>query len=270
MKNLLIRTLTGIVFAATIIFSLLISEFTYAILFILILLAGLHEFFNIFKNGQIVTNNTYSILVGAITFLIFFFIQSGLIPTTFYFCLIPLALLVFIYELYRKSKTPFENIATSLLGFAYIVLPFSLTSFLVFTDEHNYNPNLLIALFALIWIYDSGAYIFGVSFGKHRLFERISPKKSWEGAIGGTIVTLVASWAISFFLSDIELIHWLAIAIITVISATFGDLTESLFKRQFNIKDSGNILPGHGGVLDRFDSLLFSVPSVIVYIKLFV
>ena len=149
----------------------------------------------------------------------------------------------------------------------------SLINFLVFPEilgGNNYTPKLLIALFSLIWIYDSGAYLVGVSIGKHRLFERISPKKSWEGAIGGTLTAILAAYFISVFVPEIDLIHWIAISMLTVISSTFGDLTESMFKRFFAIKDSGNLFPGHGGVLDRFDSLFFAVPVVVMYLKLFV
>mgnify|MGYP000356768344 FL=1 len=110
-----------------------------------------------------------------------------------------------------------------------------------------------------------------MTFGRNRLFQRISPKKSWEGAIGGALAAIGAAWTIyHFFIPSIALYHWIILAVITVISATFGDLTESLFKRQFNLKDSSNFLPGHGGMLDRFDSLFFAVPSVVLYFKLFI
>jgi len=137
-------------------------------------------------------------------------------------------------------------------------------------EGNTYTPKLLIAVFVLIWIYDSGAYLVGVSIGKHRLFERISPKKSWEGAIGGTLTAMLAAYFISGFIPEIKLVHWLAISILTVVSSTFGDLTESMFKRYFGIKDSGNILPGHGGILDRFDSLFFAAPFVVTYLKLII
>jgi phosphatidate cytidylyltransferase len=148
-----------------------------------------------------------------------------------------------------------------------------MANFLVFHEisgNNLYSPKLLVALFALIWTYDSGAYLVGVSIGKHRLFERISPKKSWEGAIGGTFTAILVSWLISRYIPEIQWTHWIIISILTVVSSTFGDLTESMFKRYFGIKDSGTILPGHGGILDRFDSLFFAVPVVVTYIYLFV
>ena len=271
MKNLFVRTLTGIAFTGVTIACLLLGKYTFAILFILILFIGLREFFNFFRNIAIVPNRFLSLLSGSIIFILFFLIGSGLLPEQAYYGLIPLFLLFFIVELYRKSNNPFENIASGLFSLIYIALPISMTSLLVFTETHAYTPSLLLALFVIIWTYDSGAYLFGISFGKHRLLERISPKKSWEGAIGGALSAVGASCIISqYFLPEIELSHWIGIAIITVISSTFGDLTESLFKRQFNLKDSGNFLPGHGGILDRFDSLLFAVPTVVLYFKLFI
>lgn len=271
MKNLFVRTLTGIAFTTIIIGSLLLSEYTYALVFILVLIGSLREFLNLFKESEISPNHFFSLGIGTLAFITFTLIGSGILANSFYFGLIPFLLLFFIAELYRKQEKPFENMATGILGLIYVALPISMTNLLVFTSGHQYDPSLLLALFAIIWTYDSGAYLFGMSLGKHRLFERVSPKKSWEGAIGGGLSAIGISWVIGhFFLPEIETFHWLIIGLITVITATYGDLTESLLKRQFKLKDSSHLLPGHGGMLDRFDSLLFAVPSVILYLKLFV
>lgn len=270
MKNLLVRTLTGIAFTGVVIGSLLLSEYTFGILFLFILVIGLKEFFNFFKNAKISPNHLLATAIGCIFFATFFLVGAGVLPLDSYYGLIPIFLLVFIAELYRKKTLPFENMAAGVLGLIYIALPLSMISLLVF-NNHTYNPAPLLALFVIIWTYDSGAYLFGMSFGKRRLFERISPKKSWEGAIGGAFSALGAAAIIGYyFIPEIAIHHWLILAAITVVSATFGDLTESLFKRQFNLKDSSNFLPGHGGILDRFDSLFFAVPSVVLYIKLFI
>nr|MBD3622806.1 phosphatidate cytidylyltransferase [Sunxiuqinia sp.] len=271
MKNLFVRTLTGIAFIGVIIGSLLTGKYTFGVLFLFIMVIGLREFFNFFNNAEISPNKWLACAIAVLFFITFFLVGSGVLPQISYYCLIPIFLLVFITELYRKKKFPFENMAAGILGLIYIALPLSMISLMVFTADHEYNPSLLFALFALIWTYDSGAYLFGMTFGKHRLFERISPKKSWEGAIGGALSAVVAAWAIAhFFMPSIALYHWIILALITVVSATFGDLTESLFKRQFNLKDSSNFLPGHGGILDRFDSLFFAIPSVVLYSKLFI
>jgi len=127
---------------------------------------------------------------------------------------------------------------------------------------------LLLGYFVILWINDTFAYLFGTAFGKHRLFERISPKKSWEGSIGGALISIIAAWLIASFTNSLPLIHWIVIAIIIVICGTLGDLVESMLKRSLNCKDSGTLLPGHGGILDRFDSVLISAPIIFVYIQL--
>ena len=271
MKNLFVRTLSGLVFTVIIVGGLLLGKFAYAILFILILLGAMNEFLRISRNAGIFAPFVLSMVSGSLIFFVFFLVSSGLLPVKSYYALVVLLLLIFVVELFRKKEKPLENIAISLLSLAYIAAPLGLGTFLVFDGQGEYNPALLLAIFAIIWTYDSGAYMFGVSLGRHRLFERISPKKSWEGAVGGALSAIGMAWLIStYFLTQITFSHWAGIAFTIVVFSTFGDLTESLFKRQFNLKDSGNFMPGHGGVLDRFDSLLFAVPAVVVYLKLFV
>lgn len=273
MKKLITRAITGIVLVLVMLTSILFSEYSFAALFLLILFASLREFNNFFKQTEIKPNVYLSVLVSTILFGTSFFIASGTTDPKVAFGIFPLFFVIMATELYHKKTKPVENIAVTLFGILYVAFPLSLTNFLVFPgifEKQAYTPSMLIALFCLIWIYDSGAYLVGVSIGKHRLFERISPKKSWEGAIGGTLFAIGASYAISGFIPEIKFIHWAAISLIVVISGTYGDLTESMFKRFFGIKDSGNILPGHGGLLDRFDSLFFVVPAVLAYIKIFV
>lgn len=271
MKNLFVRALTGIVFTVVVIGSLLLSRYSYALIFIFILWGSLREFINLFTESKIKPNPVFLYLIGTIVFIVFFSIGTGWLPKTYYSGMTPFLLLIFIAELYRKQERPFENIASGILGLVYLALPLSLTSLLVFTKKGDYHPSMLLALFALIWTYDSFAYLFGMSLGKHRLFERISPKKSWEGAIGGGLSAIGVSVLIGhYLLPQIASYHWIILATLIVVSATFGDLTESLFKREFHLKDSSHFLPGHGGILDRFDSLFFAVPVMILYLKIFV
>jgi phosphatidate cytidylyltransferase len=273
LKKLITRTITGVVLVAVMLTSLILSQFSYALLFLLILVVSLTEFFNLFRQSEVQPNRWLSYAVSILLFGTSFLIARGNLEPGCFFGLIPLFLIIMAAELYRKKEKSLENIAATFLSIVYLAVPLSLINFLVFPEiqpGNSYTPKLLIALFVLIWIYDSGAYLVGVSIGKHRLFERISPKKSWEGAIGGTLSALIAAWFISGYIPEIKLIHWMAIGILTVVSSTYGDLTESMFKRQFGMKDSGNILPGHGGILDRFDSLFFAVPVVVMYLKLFV
>jgi phosphatidate cytidylyltransferase len=174
--------------------------------------------------------------------------------------------LLFVIELFRKQENPFTNIAYSVVGIIWIVIPFSLINCMpLMLSEGKY---FLLSLFIFVWLYDTLAYCIGSLIGRHRLMERISPKKSWEGAIGSAILTI----AIAFFMPEIftmlslSSIQWIFLALIVVFVATIGDLVESLFKRQLLVKDSGFILPGHGGILDRFDSILFVVPFVSLYL----
>ena len=273
MKKLITRTITGIVLVLVMLTAILISEYSFALLFLVILTASITEYLNLFKQSEVKPNKLFTYFVSIVLFAVSFLIAKGIIEIKYFFGLLPFFMIIMAAELYRKNDKPAENIAVTILGIIYLAVPLSVVNFLVFPEilsSNIYTPKLLIALFSLIWIYDSGAYLVGVSIGRHRLFERISPKKSWEGAIGGTLIAITASYFISEFIPEIKLVHWIVISFLTVVSSTFGDLTESMFKRYFGIKDSGNILPGHGGVLDRFDSLFFAVPVVLAYLKLFV
>ena len=273
MKKLITRTITGIVLVLVILSCIIVSEYSYALLFLAIITGGITEFNSLYKHSEIKPNKVLSFAISAIIFVTVFLVAKGIAEVKYIFGILPFFLLIMLSELYRKFKRPVENIAVTFFIILYLAVPLSLINFLVFPGilaVDTYTPKLLLAIFALIWIYDSGAYLVGVSIGRHRLFERISPKKSWEGAIGGTIIAVLAAWIIAGIIPEIALIHWIFIGILTVVSSTFGDLTESMFKRYFEIKDSGSVLPGHGGILDRFDSLFFAAPVIVTYIKLFV
>ena len=175
-------------------------------------------------------------------------------------------------ELYLKQKDPIQDWAYTMLAQMYIALPFSLLNVLAFNATNQgvvaFNTLLPLSVFVFLWVNDSGAYCCGSLLGRHKLFPRISPGKSWEGSIGGAIFVLVAAWAISSFLDGqmLTLPEWLGLGLTVVVFGTWGDLVESLFKRTLGIKDSGNILPGHGGMLDRFDSSLLAIPAAVVYL----
>ena len=273
MKKLVTRTITGIVLVLTILNATILSQYSFVVLFVAILAGGLVELLDFYKKSEINPNKWLSYLISLLIFGISFFVAKGQIEAKYFLILFPFFLLILASELYRRKQKPLENIAVTIFSIAYLAIPLALANFLVFPEifsGNEYSPKLLIALFVLIWTYDSGAYLFGVSMGRHRLFERISPKKSWEGAIGGTLTAIIAAIIISRYIPEIQTIHWIVITILTVISSTFGDLTESMFKRYFGVKDSGQILPGHGGVLDRFDSLLFAIPVIVLYLKLII
>ena len=180
---------------------------------------------------------------------------------------IPLVFLIFIAELYTKATNPFRNIAFTILGIVYVAVPFSLLNYLV-TYTGTYSYELLFGFFFILWSNDSGAYLAGSAFGKRKLFPRVSPGKSWEGSIGGAIASYIVVFIISKWYTGFSIIDWMVIAAILIVIGTLGDLVESLYKRSKNVKDSGKLLPGHGGILDRFDSLLMATPFVFTYLYL--
>lgn len=178
---------------------------------------------------------------------------------------------IMIRELYLKQNNPIHNWAYSMMSQLYIALPFALLNVLAFhTDitqsSVQYNPIIPLSVFIFIWINDTGAYCVGSTCGKHRLFERISPKKSWEGSIGGGVLAILISLVMAHFYPFMSVFAWIGFALTVVVFGTWGDLVESLFKRQLGIKDSGSILPGHGGWLDRFDSALLAIPAAVIYL----
>jgi len=270
LKTFITRTITAIFFAIVILGSIYASVYSFGILFLAIVIATQIEFYKL--SGK--TGLSPQIITGVLTGIVIFFssfIDAGkLIEYNFFIYIVPAFILIIITELYRKKEKPIENIALTIFGVIYIAVPLSLLNYFVFIpiNPSEYNPNTLFGFIFILWIYDSAAYIGGSSFGKHTMFKRISPKKSWEGTIFGFVISCIAGLFMTRLFPDLNSFEWLIVAIITVITGNFGDLFESLFKRKIGIKDSGNILPGHGGILDRFDSLLFAAPAVYFFLKL--
>lgn len=184
-----------------------------------------------------------------------FYSQPGMI-----YVLVFLAFTSFIVELFLSSRSPFQNIAYYLLGFFYICFPFVFLNWMVTTDIGGYSPGRVFGLLLLVWSNDTMAYFVGSQFGKHKLFERISPKKTWEGTLGGGICTVLIAWGLSHVIQDFSTAEWLALGAVAAVFGTLGDLVESMLKRSAGVKDSGNLLPGHGGMLDRFDAFVFALP----------
>ena len=267
MNNFLLRTITGIVFVGLVVSSIVFNPLFFAGLFFGVTLLGLHEFYSLLKKGGKFPQSCWGMIMGGLLFAGFALVSNHLMPAKYLVALLPLAVIAFIAELYSNKPSPFENIALTLVGLFYIALPFGLLNFL-YLQGVNYTFILLLGFFIILWVNDTFAYLFGITFGKHRLFERISPKKSWEGSIGGGLSSIAIACVIASFDKSLPVIHWIAIAVIIVISGTLGDLVESMLKRSLNCKDSGTLLPGHGGILDRFDAVLISAPLIFVYIQL--
>ena len=275
MNNLLTRSLTGVLFCMVLILAIYFGKYSFIALFFIVMVLGLWEFYGLAEKGNIKPQKILGVVVGCVFYLVSTLYLNRIIPGIYLIVPIPLFFLIFIFELFSKSDKPMVNIAITLSGIFYIALPLALLSYLAYPpppypgfELFKYNPNVLLGFFFLIWTNDSAAYITGITFGKHQLFERISPKKTWEGSIGGAIFSLIVAYIISIYFTELRLTDWLVIAIIITIFSTLGDLVQSLFKRSVNVKDSGSILPGHGGILDRFDGVLISVPFVFIYLQL--
>lgn len=263
------RSLTGLIFVIGIISGLVFSKYGFLVLFSTIIVFSLWEFYILSYKAFARPQKYFGILIGVAFFLATYLYAGHAVDSKIYCFFIPLILSIFIFELYRKSKRPFNNIAYTILGLVYIALPITLFNHFVFhyTTQVVYNYHILLGFFILLWANDTGAYLAGVTLGRTRLFERISPKKSWEGFLGGVLLALGAAYYISRYYNELQIDQWLTISILISISATFGDLVESMFKRSISIKDSGKILPGHGGVLDRFDSVLMAAPVIYAYLQ---
>lgn len=263
------RAITGFFFILIMLASVFFGERAFVTFFIILSLLCLDEFYRLVKTDDLKPQR----FMGGILALSIF-IPLGLQfdqfeeSKNYLLPAIPVAVAIFIAELYRGSKLPYQNIAFTFLGVLFTVVPFCFYTAIGFIDG-SYNFHFSLGFLILLWASDTGAYLFGMSLGKHKLFERHSPKKTWEGFFGGLIVSMLAAFILGTLFLEISYVHWCMMSVIIVTGGTYGDLCESMLKRSFNVKDSGNLLPGHGGVLDRFDGLLIAAPLVYVYLMIF-
>jgi len=267
-NNLTQRIITGLVGAFVVISAILYGPWAYFVVFLLITIFTQLEFYKLIRIHGIVPQTYLGTLGGALIFTLTFLIEQQMLNPDWYFAIFPVVSTIYFIKLYKKNETrPFTNIAFTFLGIFYVALPFSLINIIAFI-RGPYNYEALIGMLFLLWASDSGAYFAGTAFGKTKLFERVSPKKSWEGSLGGAALSLAFAYGFSVYFTEFSLIEWFAISIIIVITGTYGDLVESLFKRSMEIKDSGKVLIGHGGFLDRSDGLLLSVPFILMFLKI--
>ncbi|HBF88509.1 MAG TPA: phosphatidate cytidylyltransferase [Bacteroidales bacterium] len=271
MKNITTRLLTGLLFVVVFLGCIFFNRYSFVVLFLFLISTGMMEFYRTAMIDRVRSQLFYGVFIGLSLFAVNFLYASNKVEESIFLILIPLFSFVFIFELYLKNKRPFTNIAYTLLGVIYIALPFSLFNYFVFEEKNAetiYSFDKILLFFLFQWSYDTFAYLFGITLGRNRIFESVSPKKSWEGAIGGMISTIAVAYFISPFFPILSRFDWMVIAGIIVVFGTYGDLVESLYKRSINIKDSGNILPGHGGILDRFDSTIMASPFVFLYLQI--
>ena len=277
-KTLAVRSLSGAAFVAVVVAAVLVSPWTFGALLMAMTAGCMWEFYKLSAAAgaepqrglgialgvAVIAGGWVAVMTGCAALRI---IATAIIPAIF---------TVFIVELYRKREQPLLNIATTLTGIVYVAVPLLL--FLLLANragaagEHTYRPLEALTYFVIIWANDTGAYLIGVIFGRHRLFERISPKKSWEGFWGG----LVFAVAVAFFAARMmgnapeQTYIWAGLGLVAALGGVFGDLVESMFKRAAGVKDSGTLMPGHGGWLDRFDAMLISLPFAFLYYYLFI
>jgi len=276
MKNFIIRTITGAIFVAAIVASFLRPE-AMVLLFSIVTGMTIWEFAGLVNERPGVTINRFICTVAGVYFfyaMTYFCsdLYGGVAKSVVFIPYLVTVVYLLISELYAKQEDPINNWAYTMLSQMYIALPFSLLNVLAFTATPNgqisFNTLLPLSIFVFLWVNDTGAYCVGSLLGRHKLFPRISPGKSWEGCIGGAVFVLAVAYIISYYIDNgiLSTLQWLGLGLVVVVFGTWGDLVESLFKRTLGIKDSGNILPGHGGMLDRFDSSLLAIPAAVVYL----
>jgi phosphatidate cytidylyltransferase len=270
LSNLLKRSITGTIYLIILIGSILLGSYSFGLVFLGINILALFEFFKITGSNRFFPEKYTGLLTGSALFIITYLVASEIYSSKLYLLIVPMLVLLFIIELFRNKPFPFVNIGITILGIIYISLPLSLLNYVVFpkVQPDKYTYEIILGYLVLIWTNDTSAYISGITLGKHVLSERISPKKTWEGFIGGALATMIVAFLIHGAFDVINRTDLLVFGIIVSTIGVAGDLVESLLKRSTDIKDTGNILPGHGGILDRIDSILLTSPLVFCYLML--
>ncbi len=260
------RAITGIIFVAVMLASILLGSYLFTVFFLLLAILATDEFFRLVRSVVRPQRFTGYILTAVIfTAIAWHYLYGG--SLVWLLAAVPVLTWMYISELYRNLPNPFHNIAYTVFGVLYAAVPFCFFYAMAFFDG-GYTSLFPLAFLVMLWSSDTGAYLFGSQWGKHKLFERHSPKKTWEGFFGGLLVSGLAAVIFSRYYEDLSMAEWIGMSVIIVTIGTLGDLTESMLKRSLSAKDSGSLLPGHGGVLDRFDGLLLSAPVVFVYLQL--
>lgn len=281
-RNLILRSITGILFVVVVAGSILYGVQTYSLLFAVITAMTTWEFCSIInKNLQMQINRFITTVAAVYLYFAVMGFNLNIAGSEIFIPYLISIIYLFVSELYFDRKNSIYNWAFTMMAQLYVALPLSMIHVISFFAVQGvagqpqvvYSPVFVLSVFIFLWSNDSGAYCFGSMFGKHRLFPRISPKKSWEGSIGGAVVAIAVSQVVASYSMDmnsssewLNRIAWGGLAVVVVVFGTWGDLVESLLKRKLSIKDSGNILPGHGGMLDRFDSSLLAIPASVVYV----
>lgn len=263
------RAITGFFFVLVMLAAVIFNAYAFSLFFLVLALLSQAEFYRMIASAAIRPQVKGGMLLGAAAFVLTILIAIFSFSSTYLLIIVPFAIGIYLFELYRKASQPFLNIAFTFFGLIYAVVPFLFFYLLGFL-EGGYEYIYPLSFLLLLWTNDTGAYLVGMQFGKHKLFERHSPKKTWEGFIGGLVLSVLVALTIHHYFGKIDVIEWVGMGLIISVFGTMGDLTESMLKRSLQVKDSGTLLPGHGGLLDRFDGLLISAPLVYVFLKLLI
>ena len=276
MNNFIKRTLTGVLFVAVLVGGILYQPLSFGLLCAAITGMAVWEFCTLVNaDGRVHVGRFICTMSGTYLFVSIMTFCMGVTGGEVFIPYLLLLICLMVDELYLRHPNPIGNWAYAMMSQLYVALPFALLNVLYYypiqtgsgeTVALTTSPILPLSVFIFLWASDSGAYCVGSLIGKHRLFERISPKKSWEGSVGGGVLALAVAYVLWYFFPIMTLWQWMGMALVVVVFGTWGDLVESLMKRQLGIKDSGHILPGHGGILDRFDSAMLAIPAVIIYL----
>lgn len=269
MKELVTRSISGLIYAGLMIGSVTIHPLLFFALFALILVAGMTEFYRLTSDTAVKPFKLTGILTGFIFFSVAFLIHYAGFDSRWVLVGIPALLILLAIPMFYPDRHPALSAGFTLLGLVYVALPVTLFNGLVYHPyKDTFDYQVVIFLFAVLWINDTGAYLTGILIGRHKIFPRVSPKKSWEGLAGGLVLASLGTWILLPLFPSIPAGHlWILLPVI-VLTGTLGDFAESAWKRSAGVKDSGKIMPGHGGVLDRFDSLIFAAPAVYLTIRL--
>lgn len=263
------RAITAFFFTLVMLGSIFFGAATFTFFYLLLSLIALLEFYKLIKTSKVRPHEVVGTVTAAAIFLSVAAHYLGYFDNRYLLVLIPLSTAIFISELYRREAVPYAGISFTLSGLVYVTMPFCFFYALGFAfEEGTYNYHYPLAFLLMLWASDTGQYLFGRKLGKTKLFERHSPKKTWEGFMGGVFTSVLVGFLISLFFKELSAPGWMGMAVLIVGFGTLGDLVESMLKRSLQVKDSGNILPGHGGILDRFDGLLIAAPIVFAYLSL--
>ena len=279
MGTLIRRTVTGAFIVIFVLGGLWLHPVSFFLVGAVMLAGTQNEYYRMVRSTGVRPQMITGIITGFLLYFVSTMVAMEWLPRESFIALIPVLSLIMIIELFRKVEKPFDSLAHTFFSILYTAVPISMFPFSAFGHAGlnpvfamkgiEFSPGIIVGFFLLLWTNDTGAYLSGSAFGRHRLMERISPKKSWEGFFGGLILTMAVARLMSGWLGVADIMGWMIIALIISVAGTLGDLIESMLKRSLGYKDSGSIMPGHGGFLDRFDSVVVAFPMVYLYIALF-